>query len=93
MMKDRLCYGRRVKVDKVDEKMTSWGNPYGLYIDKDGRYYVDGDDGGMELFRLPGDNGGEYGEPFIDEKKAKQLFDEYIEELNAECGDDEEDDE
>lgn len=25
MMKDRLCYGRRVKVDKVDEKMTSWG--------------------------------------------------------------------
>lgn len=89
-MKNRLCCSRRVKVSDVDEKMTSWGEHYGLYIDKDGRYYVDVDDGKMDLIRLPGDNGGEYGKPFIDEEKAKQLFDEYIEELNAECGDNEE---
>lgn len=89
-MKERIYCSRRVKVNKVDEKMTSWGNPYGLYIDKDGRYYVDADDGKMDLFRLPGDNGGEYGELFIDREKADRLFEKYINELNTECEEEEE---
>lgn len=71
----KLYNGEWIKVEKVDHEDTTWGVRYYLYVDKDGNYYADLSDDTRELTNIS---------PMykqIEEQEAKEMFAEYIEEL------------
>lgn len=72
---EKLFDGKWIEVEKVDHKDTTWGVRYYLYVDGAGNYYADLDDDARELTNI----GSAYKQ--IGEQEAKEMFAEYIEEL------------
>ena len=72
---EKLYNGEWIKVEKIDHEDTTWGVRYYLYVDGDGNYYADLSDDARELTNIS---------PIykqIEEQEAKEMFAEYIEEL------------
>lgn len=68
---------KRIKVEEVDCAYTSWGAKYSLYVDGNGDYYADEDDGSDNVVNITPVYSN------IKEPEARELFSEYIEMLEA----------